>query len=350
MTIYATGTVSVTAGSAIVTGDGTAWDLFLITGGLFSSQGISIPILQVNSDTELVLGYNWPGTTDTGRIYAIDRQSAAAASAIEANDRLAQIVKRLEALSYVDFDAVGSLAERVTYDGEPLGFKFLQIDVDPFELWVKASNTSGDWAGPNAYGQGPTGDTGPKGDAATVTVGSTTTLAPGQPANVTNSGTNAAAVLEFEIPQGAKGDAGWAAETELVADGAARTVVRIADFIGGEGTKPPGIGMYIGPGGYVLTAAEAINVKGAEGPQGPVGVGWKGAWDPGATYAVGDLVTDPDALDDTAVWIAIAPSTNAKPRDSATEWSLFPGSFNIPRDYGLITEAATETRDYGTIA
>lgn len=44
--------------------------------------------------------------------------------------------------------------------------------------------------------------------AATVSVGKTTTLAAGVPATVANSGTPQAAVFDFGIPQGAKGDPG----------------------------------------------------------------------------------------------------------------------------------------------
>lgn len=102
MTIYTTGTVSVTAGSAIVTGSGTAWNLSLVQGGLFSCDGLSVPILQVDSDTQLTIAYPWPGTTGSGKVYAIDRQSAAAASAIEANDRLALIVSKLLVSPYLD--------------------------------------------------------------------------------------------------------------------------------------------------------------------------------------------------------------------------------------------------------
>lgn len=46
---------------------------------------------------------------------------------------------------------------------------------------------------------------GEKGDAATVTVGTTTTGAPGTQASVTNSGTSSAAVLDFTIPAGVPG-------------------------------------------------------------------------------------------------------------------------------------------------
>ena len=52
---------------------------------------------------------------------------------------------------------------------------------------------------------------GPKGDAgtaATVTVGTTTTLAPGSSATVANAGTSSAAVFNFGIPTGATGAAG----------------------------------------------------------------------------------------------------------------------------------------------
>jgi hypothetical protein len=55
---------------------------------------------------------------------------------------------------------------------------------------------------------GSLGPTGPAGTAATVSVGAVTTLAPGSPATITNSGTQQNAVLNFGIPQGATGPAG----------------------------------------------------------------------------------------------------------------------------------------------
>ena len=62
--------------------------------------------------------------------------------------------------------------------------------------------------------QGPQGETGPQGEkgepgaAATVTVGTVTTGAPGSAASVVNSGTESAAVLDFVIPRGQTGAAG----------------------------------------------------------------------------------------------------------------------------------------------
>lgn len=55
---------------------------------------------------------------------------------------------------------------------------------------------------------GPTGATGAAGAAATITVGATTTGLPGTSADVVNTGTSAAAILEFTIPRGATGATG----------------------------------------------------------------------------------------------------------------------------------------------
>jgi hypothetical protein len=55
---------------------------------------------------------------------------------------------------------------------------------------------------------GPTGATGATGSAATVSIGTVTTGAPGTSASVTNSGTSSSAVLNFTIPQGAAGTSG----------------------------------------------------------------------------------------------------------------------------------------------
>lgn len=55
--------------------------------------------------------------------------------------------------------------------------------------------------------QGATGATGPQGDAATITVGSVSTTAYGNPAQVVNVGTENEAILNFVIPQGKPGQA-----------------------------------------------------------------------------------------------------------------------------------------------
>lgn len=67
-----------------------------------------------------------------------------------------------------------------------------QPDISPSQWAVLAVN-------------GSTGATGPSGTPASLSVGTVTTGAPGTQANVTNTGTAAAAVLNFTIPQGTAG-------------------------------------------------------------------------------------------------------------------------------------------------
>lgn len=81
------------------------------------------------------------------------------------------------------------------------------------------------------------GSQGPAGDAATISVGTTTTLSAGASATVTNSGTSSAATLNFGIPQGTAG-----------ADG--RTIL--------NGTGAPASGLGTDGDFYIDTDADAI--------------------------------------------------------------------------------------------
>jgi hypothetical protein len=50
------------------------------------------------------------------------------------------------------YDASGTLAQRVAYDNQTQGYRFLQTNISPYLLWIKASNTTADWAGPTPIG------------------------------------------------------------------------------------------------------------------------------------------------------------------------------------------------------
>ena len=64
--------------------------------------------------------------------------------------------------------------------------------------------------------RGVQGAQGPAGNAATITIGNVTTSAPGTSAQVTNSGTSSAAVLDFVLPKGKDGaDGGVTVDEEL---------------------------------------------------------------------------------------------------------------------------------------
>jgi microcystin-dependent protein len=70
----------------------------------------------------------------------------------------------------------------------------------------------------------PKGDPGTPGTAATIAVGNTTTLTPGTAATVTNSGTSTAAVFDFGIPKGDKGDTGDPGAAATIAAGNVTTL------------------------------------------------------------------------------------------------------------------------------
>lgn len=122
---YATGTAAVTNGSATVTGSGTAWTIGVVNGGEFSLQGFSIPIASVDSNTSLTLTYPWPHGTATAP-YAISLGNSGAASAIAANERLAQFVAAISEISPFArqlFDDADAAAARTTLGAAaPLGY------------------------------------------------------------------------------------------------------------------------------------------------------------------------------------------------------------------------------------
>lgn len=66
----------------------------------------------------------------------------------------------------------------------------------------------GGGGGGGGGGDGPPGQPGPPGAAATISVGTVTTLPPGTPATIVNVGTENAAVFNFGIPRGATGAGG----------------------------------------------------------------------------------------------------------------------------------------------
>lgn len=77
----------------------------------------------------------------------------------------------------------------------------------PYDVYYR-SNDQWTNLGPIQGVEGPQGQQGAPGQAATIQVGQVTTGEPGSQATVTNSGTENAAVLNFAIPQGATGQTG----------------------------------------------------------------------------------------------------------------------------------------------
>ncbi|KAB0682009.1 hypothetical protein [Aureimonas leprariae] len=93
---YKSGTCSVVSGSAVVTGQGTAWALALVAGGTLSVKGLSIPIASVEDDTHLTLDYPAPAAmAGATQAYSISLGRADVADAIRSNRLLADLVATL---------------------------------------------------------------------------------------------------------------------------------------------------------------------------------------------------------------------------------------------------------------
>jgi len=75
MAQYKTGTVSVTNGSATVTGSGTSWSGEIAAGDLFTIVGDNAwyEVASIGSNTSITLSANYAGTTGSGKSYAISR-------------------------------------------------------------------------------------------------------------------------------------------------------------------------------------------------------------------------------------------------------------------------------------
>jgi hypothetical protein len=73
---YTTGTVTVTAGSATVTGSGTSWSANVDAGMILTSGLQSAVVKKVTSNTALTLTDSWAGSTAAGAAYSLDAESS----------------------------------------------------------------------------------------------------------------------------------------------------------------------------------------------------------------------------------------------------------------------------------
>lgn len=160
------------------------------------------------------------------------------------------------------------------------------------------------------------GEKGDKGDAATITIGTTTTLPAGSSATVTNTGTSSAAVFNFGIPKGADGTG---AGDMLKADYDPNSVVESAG----------GIPDYVASQAYTLPTA-ASNVLGG------VKVGANLSIDANGVLSATD--TNTDTLHDLTDVSLTDLSANQLLRYNATtqKWENFSLSAASSSNMGLI--------------
>ena len=241
--------------------------------------------------------------------------------------------------------------------------------------------------GPKASGAWPAGVSlvGPKGDTGELSVGTVTTLAPGESATVTNSGTSTDAVLDFGIPAGAAatvsvGDvtalspgsiptvtnSGTSAAAILdfgLVSGAAATISIGTVTTGAAGssvsvtnsgssaaavfnfTIPKGDKGDGGPSAYEVAVDEGFTGTQSEwleslvGPQGALADDFQGAWGGGTTYAADDIVTYQGET-----WLALQGSTGTTPTEGAT-WAKLAAKGADGTGAGTVTSVAVSGFD-----
>ncbi len=113
-TPYTTGSVTLTNGSAVVTGVGTAWQTALIAGGTLyvEADGNPLPILSVDSNTQITAAIKWKGASGTYP-YALMRDTAYGQQTVANAQALSTYLQRLDNAS---LSALASLAASMTAD------------------------------------------------------------------------------------------------------------------------------------------------------------------------------------------------------------------------------------------
>ena len=148
--------------------------------------------------------------------------------------------------------------------------------------------------------QGPQGAQGDAGSAATVTVGSVSKVAGNAAATITNSGTNQAAILNFEIPSGADGAAGTAASV---------TVGTVTTGTAGSSASVSNSGD---------TSSAVLNFTIPRGDTGPSGdITWRGGWNESTAYGVNEAVYYSGSS-----YVSIQASTNKRPDQNTSHWDI----------------------------
>lgn len=151
---------------------------------------------------------------------------------------------------------------------------------------------------------GPQGPTGATGAAATISVGTVTTVAAGTPAAISNGGTANAAIFNFQIPAGPTGPAGTNGTQGTPGQRGSYTFTGIADPTGLNPASPNGLDTYLNvtSGDYfqynsgTTTWSLVGNIKGPAGQTGPQGItGPTGATGPAGETAVQNVIDELDS-------------------------------------------------------
>ncbi|KQX55454.1 MULTISPECIES: hypothetical protein [unclassified Ensifer] len=121
-TPYTTGSITLTNGSAVVTGVGTAWQTALIAGGTLyvEADGNPLPILTVDSNTQITAAIKWKGASGTFS-YAIMRDTAYGQQTVANAQALSTYLQRLDSASLSGLASLSASmgADKIAYTTGP---------------------------------------------------------------------------------------------------------------------------------------------------------------------------------------------------------------------------------------
>ncbi|MCK5577842.1 MAG: hypothetical protein KAI14_05935 [Dehalococcoidales bacterium] len=122
---YREGTISVTNGSAVVTGLNTLWDANVVAGAVFKLDldgDATYVIASVDSDTQITLSANYAGDTDSGQSYMIQRSftpNMGYARPVQGDADLADILRE-QVIDKIDTD-MESKVDKTAFTAKMLG-------------------------------------------------------------------------------------------------------------------------------------------------------------------------------------------------------------------------------------
>lgn len=117
---YATGTITLTNGSNVITGTGTGWQTSLVVGGIVypeAANGNAMPIVTVDTDTKITAATKWKGATGTYP-YAIMRDTAYGQQTVANAQALAAQIQRLNNPMLAALATLSPVANKVVSFGE----------------------------------------------------------------------------------------------------------------------------------------------------------------------------------------------------------------------------------------
>ncbi len=117
---YATGTITLTNGSNVITGTGTGWQTSLVVGGIVypeAANGNAMPIVTVDSDTKITAATKWKGANGTYP-YAIMRDTAYGQQSVANAQALATQIQRLNNAVLSGLAALTPAANKAVTFGE----------------------------------------------------------------------------------------------------------------------------------------------------------------------------------------------------------------------------------------